>query len=196
MPRFTNYHSPYEAAWRALFFDRAKWDPHEPRTVVEIGSFEGSSAWWIMQNLLLSPESRLYCIDPWAGADGEARYRKFLANIDELEGRDRIEVIRDFSVNALRELIRRGVQADVLYIDGGHDAPTVLHDLVNGFDLVKPGGLMIADDYLWDDPKHGGDHPLGRPKMAIDAFTSIYAGKLRVIRGLPNTQVYILRNPA
>ena len=190
MAQFTNYHAPYIPAWRALLFERAKWDPKTPRTVVEVGSYEGSSAHWLMTELLQSPDSRLHCIDAWPNADGEARYQLFLKNIDELPGRAQIEVIRDWSQNGLRRLIQGGVKADLLYIDGGHDAPTVLRDLVTGFDLVKVGGLVICDDYLWDDPRFGGNRTLGRPKIALDAFTTIYADKLRMVRGLPNIQVY------
>jgi predicted O-methyltransferase YrrM len=191
MPTFTNYHRTYENAWRHLFFERAKWDPQHPRTFVEIGGYEGSSAWWIMQNLLRSAESRLYCIDAWPdGDDGDGRHALFLKNIDELPSRAQIEVIRDWSQTALRQLLSRGVQADVLYIDGGHEAPTVLRDLVTGFDLVKKGGIVICDDYLWDDPRFGGNHTLGRPKIALDAFTTIYADKLKIVRGMPNTQVF------
>lgn len=191
MPSYTDYHRPYEAAWNHFFFQRASWDPQRPRTIVEVGSYEGSSAWWIMQNLLLSPESRLYCIDAWAeGNGGNERYELFLKNIGELPARAQIEVIRDWSQNALRGLLARGVQADVLYIDGGHDAPTVLRDLVTGFDLVKTSGIVICDDYLWDDPTWGGNRTLGRPKIALDAFTTIYADKLKIVRGMPNTQVF------
>jgi len=191
MPSFTNYHQPYEAAWRHFFFERARWDPSRPATVVEVGSYEGSSAFWIMQNLLHSPESRLYCLDAWADGDGgDERFQLFLKNIGELPGRSQIEVLRGWSHQALRVLLNRGVRADVLYIDGGHDAPTVLRDLVTGFDLVRPGGVVICDDYLWDDPKWGGGRTLGRPKIALDAFTTIFADKLKIQRGLPNTQVF------
>ena len=190
MPSFTNYHQPYEAAWRHLLFERARWTPDQPRTVVEVGSYEGSSAWWIMNNLLQSPESRLFCIDVWTGDDGEALFSSFKANLAELANANQVEVIRDWSQNALRDLIRRQVKADLLYIDGGHDAPTVLRDLVTGFDLVKVGGLVICDDYLWNDARWGGNRTLGRPKIALDAFTTIYADKLRMVSGMPNVQVY------
>ena len=189
MPEFTDYHRPYEAAWRHFWFERAKLDVNRAMTFVEIGSYEGSSAFWIINNLLRSPESRLVCIDAWAdGAEGEARYVKFLRNLEDLPGRERIEVIRDWSQNALRQLLARGLKADCLYVDGGHDAPTVMRDLVTGFDLVKVGGIVICDDYLWDDPRFGGNRTLGRPKIAIDAFTTIYADKLKIVRGMPNTQ--------
>jgi predicted O-methyltransferase YrrM len=190
MPEFANLHSPYEAMWRNFWFERVKRDPNRPMTFVEIGSYEGSSAFWVMNNLLTSPESRLVCIDAWVDPDGDARYAKFLQNIGELPGRERIEVIRDWSHVALRGLLARGFKTDCLYIDGGHDAPTVLRDLVTGFDLVKPGGVVICDDYLWDDARFGANHTLGRPKIAIDAFTTIFAKKLRIVQGIPNTQIF------
>jgi predicted O-methyltransferase YrrM len=191
MPEMTNYHQPYEAAWRHFFFERLKFDSNRQTTFVEVGSYEGSSTLWIMNNLLRSPESRLVCIDAWAPeGGGEERYGRFLQNIAELPGRDRIDVIRDWSHNALRQLIARGVKADFLYIDGGHDAPTVLRDLVTGFDIVKKGGFVICDDYLWNDARWGGNRTLGRPKIAIDAFTTIFADKIQMVWGMPNIQVW------
>jgi len=190
MVEITNYHSVYEETWKALFFGRARWDPKKPCTIVEVGSYEGSSARWIVDNLMHAPESRLYCIDAWTGPGMDERYERFRQVIAALPQPERIEVFRDWSQNALRELRNRNVKADVLYIDGGHDAPTVLRDLVIGFEIVKVGGLVICDDYLWNDPKFGGHQVLGRPKIAIDAFTTIYADKIAMVRFLSNYQVY------
>jgi predicted O-methyltransferase YrrM len=43
--------------------------------------------------------------------------------------------------------------------------------------LLKQGGIMVFDDYLWGDPRV----PLRRPKMAIDAFMNIYAAEINVM---------------
>jgi len=188
MPNFTNYFQPNEGPWRALL-EYLKWDPRQPHTVVEVGSFEGSSAWWMMTNMLLAPQSKLYCVDPWAFTEGEETYQRFLANMAELPNGSQVEVVRDWSHKGLRRLVNEGVQADLLYVDGDHAAHAVLRDLVVGFELVKPGGVVICDDYLWDDPKFGGGDTLGRPKIAVDAFTTIFHGKIRVLRGMQNIQV-------
>jgi predicted O-methyltransferase YrrM len=185
------YFKPYEPVWERLFFKKLKVDPHLPWIFVEIGSYEGYSASWIMRNILRNPGSRLYCIDRWpGGAGGDERYQRFLSNIGELERPDCVEVLRQWSADGLRELFARGVKADFLYVDGGHDAATVLKDLVLGFDVVKPGGVVICDDYLWSDPQFGGGRTLGRPKIAIDAFTTIYWDRLKIISGMPNAQTY------
>jgi hypothetical protein len=36
---------------------------------------------------------------------------------------------------------------------------------------------MVFDDYLWGDPRL----PLGRPKIAIDAFMNIFGGEINVM---------------
>jgi len=167
-------------------FQGFRWNLDEPRTLVEVGSYEGESAMWLARMVMKSPLSRLYCIDPWA--DAEATYSRFDANIGELPNRDQITVMRSTSVEGLMRLNTDGVKADFVYIDGSHAAPDVLADLVLSFPLVKLGGYVVCDDYLWDDPKYGGDDIVGRPKIAIDAFTTIYARKIFIARGLPKQQ--------
>ena len=43
MPEFKDYFRFYEPVWRRLLA-RLSWDPDQPHTMVEIGSYEGSSA--------------------------------------------------------------------------------------------------------------------------------------------------------
>jgi hypothetical protein len=44
--------------------------------------------------------------------------------------------------------------------------------------LLNAGGLMVFDDYMWGNPRD----PLHRPKIAIDAFTTIFGETAEVIR--------------
>ena len=37
----------------------------QPTQVLEIGSYEGRSAVWLLQEILTHPESRLTCVDIW-----------------------------------------------------------------------------------------------------------------------------------
>ena len=43
--------------------------------------------------------------------------------------------------------------------------------------MLKVGGLVIFDDYGWQLPVD----PLERPRPALDAFTTIFAGKLELV---------------
>ncbi len=50
---------------------------------------------------------------------------------------------------------------------------------------------MAMDDYLWSAERPGLDDPLNSPKIAIDAFTTIYRRKLRILPNLPLYQLYL-----
>ncbi len=197
MPTYTqDYMAANIRAW-INFFKRVGWRTDEPKTVIEVGSYEGSSAVWILNNLLRAEGGKLYCIDAWAQPDeGETRFRRFQANIAETGRADAVETLRAWSHEALVQLLSRGVQADFIYIDGAHDALNVLRNAVMSFEMLKPGGVMILDDYLWNNPKYGGNHTLGRPKIAIDAFTTIYADALEVATMPTNVQTFIRKRKA
>ncbi len=96
------------------------------------------------------------------------------------------------SSTALIQLLSTGEKRfDLIYIDGSHTAPDVLLDAVLAFRLLRIGGVMILDDYLWTmEPQRQVDL-LNTPKLAIDAFTSIYMRKLRILSDFPNSQCFI-----
>ena len=50
---------------------------------------------------------------------------------------------------------------DFVYVDGSHSTADVLEDAVFSFGLMKLGGVIAFDDYLWDDPEH---NQRGTPK--------------------------------
>jgi predicted O-methyltransferase YrrM len=68
---------------------------------------------------------------------------------------------------------------DFAIIDGSHWTMNVLEDMVHSFRLLKIGGIMESDDYMWDDPQWNQE---GRPREAIDAFLSIYATKIKILQ--------------
>jgi predicted O-methyltransferase YrrM len=100
--------------------------------------------------------------------------------------------LQQTSSSALIQLLSSGDKRyDLIYIDGSHTAPDVLLDAVLAFRLLRIGGIMIMDDYLWTmEPQRSVDL-LNTPKLAIDAFTSIYMRKLRILSDLPNSQCFV-----
>ena len=48
-------------------------------------------------------------------------------------------------------------------------------------DFCVGGGIIGFDDYLWQEPLPYGTDLLRCPKLAIDAFTNIYARKTRIM---------------
>jgi predicted O-methyltransferase YrrM len=168
VPRFSefNYGEHFGLVKKRIFFgDELKWKATDARVAVEIGSREGSSTLWFLDNLLKAEASRLYCIDPWE--EDPKYFENFNANIREHPHGNKVRILRSRS------------QCDFVYIDGSHTAHDVLWDLMLSFRILRVGGAMMCDDYTW--PMEQGRY-LDTPKAAIDAFTTIYAEKFRWIR--------------
>jgi predicted O-methyltransferase YrrM len=191
MPQFSaDWHSHVIPAWRE-FFRMLGWSQDRALTAIEIGSFEGRSALWLLDNLLGHPESRIYCIDVFdlgpsqAPEEKRALRERFDANIAGSPHAAKVEVFHQHSQTALIELAHRGVRADLVYVDGSHRAPDVLEDLVLGFQLAKVGALIICDDYLWWDEPLGQRDPINSPKLAIDAFVNCNIRRIQIPSGQP-----------
>jgi len=147
---------------------------------LEIGSFEGRSACWLMDNVLTHETSKLVCVDTFAGSEEHAGMN--LSSLRETfdhnirEWKEKIEIHQMKSSAALPQFITENRKFDVIYIDGSHLACDVMFDAVNSFNLLKVGGLMIFDDYL------GGNlitpHDV---KPAVDAFVFSYSEKVRTL---------------
>jgi predicted O-methyltransferase YrrM len=140
-----------------------------PFEALEIGTFEGRSAIWLLQNVLTHPASRLTCIDV-------CKQPVLDDNLRETGAAHRVEVRIGRSTEIVPSL--PGNSFDFAYIDGSHSSCDVLDDAVLTFLKIKIGGLIAFDDYLWDDPKYN-QH--GTPKTAIDAFIACNRHKLEVI---------------
>jgi predicted O-methyltransferase YrrM len=101
--------------------------------------------------------------------------------------------IKQNSRDALAQFLATAplVQFDLIFIDGSHEAPDVLADSVLAFPLLRVGGTLIFDDYIWSDQKPQQRDPLRMPKPAIDAFVNIYQRKIEVYHRLPLWQLYL-----
>jgi predicted O-methyltransferase YrrM len=154
------------------------------RHFLEIGSFEGRSMAWIAENMM-NPGDELFCIDTWEGGEehgaenmGEVEKRFDYNRSIALTGLD-IEIIKykGTSTHWLAHAIKEEEALDFIYIDGSHIAKDVLTDACMAWQVLKPKGIMVFDDYVWGDPRD----ILHRPKAAIDAFTNIFAEEVEVI---------------
>jgi predicted O-methyltransferase YrrM len=166
----------------------------KPRFVLEIGSYEGRSAVWLINN---TPLLTLHCVDIWEDAEIEAR---FDSNVKYALSRTPAVAFTKLKMPSSEALIslRAGIgrKFDLIYIDGSHTAPDVLSDAVLAWPLLNVGGVMIFDDYLWRSKPDALDiaakqNPLDEPKIAIDAFINVYQQKLKIISHCPLYQVYL-----
>lgn len=180
-------------SWRQIF-QLVGWGPDRPLTAIEIGSYEGRSALWLLDNLLGHADSRLYCVDLFdRGVDpptsGDAVRERFDSNISGSPHAAKVEVLAGPSFEGLNILFHRGIRADLIYVDGSHRAPEVLEDLVLGFRLAKVGGVIICDDYLWSREPMGQQDLVNAPKLAIDAFVNCNIRKLDLLSKQPLYQL-------
>jgi predicted O-methyltransferase YrrM len=194
-----NWFSNVEGIWEALI-PRLK-----PKTILEIGSYEGASACYLVRTLAQESPIEIHCIDTWEGGvehrnadtDMTSVESRFHHNttlaINRAAQKVKLVVHKGYSHFHLANLISRNYvnYFDFIYIDGSHQAPDVLTDAVIGFKLLKVGGHMFFDDYLWSEDLPGGIDPLRCPKMAIDAFINCHIRKVQVIAGTPIYQLYI-----
>ena len=149
---------------------------------LEIGSFEGRATCWMLENGL-DKQGRITCIDTFQGGeehdslDLTSLRRVFEDNIQEAKADGQfVKVIEDTSYNGLADCISHNRKFDFIYIDGSHQATDVLTDACMAFGMLNKGGVMLFDDYLWDDMSG----VLHRPKIAVDAFVNIFADQCKV----------------
>lgn len=139
--------------------------------LLEIGSFEGRSAAWFLQNVLTGTSSELYCVDLFSAPGLEARFDH---NISLADPHGRVRKRKGNSADVLATL--DPVSFDAVYVDGGHEAPTVLLDAMLAWRVLKPGGILIFDDYLWEIERP----PSQRPQLAIDLFLEVLGDALEI----------------
>lgn len=148
-------------------------EQHRPKVCVELGTWQGASAVPVARSIARWGGT-LTCVDTWSGQ----------LNEDGGTLPDKVPVML---LSCARAMVEAGVSAhvrlvpamtadaakiwsqpiDFLYIDADHSYDGVLADLAAWVPHVKPGGLIVGDDYgnaiypgvkrAWDEyeEKHG-----------------------------------------
>ena len=167
---------------------------------IETGLALGMSAVFLCQAVLtVDPGAGHHvAIDPYQRTDwkGAGLTSLAAAGVDGL-----VEVIEEQSEFVLPRLVQEGRQFDLAFVDGNHRFEGVLLDLVFMDRLVKPGGLIVADD-MWMPSVRTAVAYVERnldlelePDAAPNAF-SWHRGLRRRLRGLSGSgQVAVLRVP-
>jgi predicted O-methyltransferase YrrM len=170
-------------------------DINSPINYLEIGCFEGNCHLWMYENILKNPESKSVVIDPFEKSlthpDSYEIFKKNLINYSY-----NISINKGFSDDILPTLQKDSF--DIIYIDGDHSAEAAYNDGINSIDLLKSGGILIFDDYLWIGltlPHSGwlNEHLIGgdlNPCKGINKFIEECGDKFEIIDGFsPPCQV-------
>lgn len=149
-----DHNIPYWEAWLGPFAGRPG------LRALEIGSFEGRSTSWLLRHVLTASDSRVDCLDLFADdpvyGDYHKRFRAHTA-----PWRERIREYPGASYDSLKKL---SGPYDIVYVDGWHAAFGAMADGLMAWPMLKVGGVMIFDDYLWVPPRLG---PPERPPWWI-----------------------------
>jgi GT2 family glycosyltransferase len=128
------------------------------KLIIEIGSWHGRSSRAIGDNLMEG--GVLYCVDTWNGSkaeaqghgsakmmDGDHAFYTFLQNNYYLVKAGKLIPIRMSSKNAADFFKKSGVQADMIFIDGGHTYEEVCQDIDAWKYVIAEDGIFCGHDF-------------------------------------------------
>lgn len=136
---------------------------------LEVGTWEGRSTAWLLEHIVCGPGSTLMTVD--------RDHSRFAANREILKARfgERLQTYTGDSKGWLLAEASEGNLYDFIYLDAPKDAADVLAQTVLCWEVLKPNGILIFDDYQWPGTTNSGfenspRHYSNPPRIAIDAF--------------------------
>jgi len=140
-----------------------------PGLIVEVGTWLGGSAIH-MGHLLRAnglAKSCILCVDTWLGSSEHYQYAEGRATMKLVNGRPSFyedfmqnvaehglqDIILPFSITgtgAAQVLQELEIVPDLVYLDGDHAARAFRADLDAYWELLRPGGAIIGDDFDWE----------------------------------------------
>lgn len=134
-----------------------------PISVLEIGSLEGRSACWMMDNIATHCDSTLTSVDPYRyeSIDGESKKEseKYNRDLDLVAAKQMFaRNTQEYGARIVQHVMTsdcyfRSVHGDqrhdIVVVDGGHSALIALSDMINGYKALNVGGKMVVDDVEW-----------------------------------------------
>jgi predicted O-methyltransferase YrrM len=158
---------------------------------LQIGAYTGDASVWLCENVLTHPTCVLIDVDTWTGSDERSHQaidfervlKYYEARITKYQKVVRLKMTSDkYFAGEI------AAKFDFIYIDGDHTSAQVERDAHSAWKLLKNGGILAFDDYLW-----GQDLPPDTtPKPAIDNFLSTHTGEYTQL--VDSYQVWIQKN--
>ena len=142
-----------------------------PQRVLEIGTFTGYSA---------------ICLASALGEDGHLDTLEVNDELEDLitEGFERASLTERITLHlgdckeTLRKFLQEGREYDLVYMDANKREYCEYYSLV--FDLVRPGGLILADNVLWDGKVCQNPLPQDKQTISIARFNDLIKADPRV----------------
>lgn len=171
--------------WKGMYYDvlHKVIQSHKYKNVVEIGVALGGHA----EEILTKTNVHYFGVDPYRVYDDAfvsdvSQYSDYSPkeNLDYLfqwvnevrlaPFKQRYQIIRKPSVEAAQEF--RDNSLDCVFIDGDHSTAGVLEDLAAWFPKVKPGHLILGDDYWMESVAVAVESFFAKEKKEVFFFNS------------------------
>lgn len=156
---------------------------NKPINFLEVGTYEGRSALWALDNVLLHPKSKMYCVDMF---QDRRIFSRFLKNAQHYIEIDKLRYFKGSARDMLKTPELLDTKFDLIYIDSSTHSQHVLEQAVLAWPLLKPKGILIFDDYT-----ASKEHDNRCPKPGIDSFLDAYADDLHVM--FARWQVFVMK---
>lgn len=146
---------------------------------LQLGVYTGDASVWLCNNILTGEGSLLRDVDTWQGSD-EREHKNIDFNnvLDAYTTKTKGKPVLCY-VMTTKEFFNNASfgKYDFIYIDADHTADAVASDAEYAWDLLKQGGILAFDDYMW-----GQDmKPELTPRPAIDNFLEFHKGEYNIL---------------
>ena len=165
------------------WFDILKRFKDKKFNYLEIGSFEGNSALFILEYF---KNSNLVCVDQWKQLykkDGTKEgYEHFSIDLIEKNFDNNLkDYVSRYTKNKISSDLffnENNQRFDIIFVDGSHYADDVANDCINSWLVLKKNGILILDDFFWT----GYDNLENNPAYAINKFLKKIKNEYKIIR--------------
>jgi len=150
---------------------------------LEIGTGNGRSSVWTFENILTHPSSKLITVDitenlhykKGAKFKGMELEEDILVsvrqNLQPYIDQNKCEYVLEDSKLFLKKFNPTMEKIlDFVYIDGCHEPDHIIYESCLCFEMLKPGGYLLFDDYGWGNCRYG-----------IESFLLCYQSKIKVL---------------
>ena len=176
-----DYFSPNIANWSQWF---GQLITAAPIACLEIGSWQGGSSTWLLDNVIAPRGGSLTCIDTFEGSSEHLGFlhtlhagleELFDANIARTGHGHLCRKLVGYSQDVLRQM--RSGDFDFIFVDGAHEAKFVIQDAIYCWSMLRPGGFLLFDDYGFKFPGREDQNTA----KAVDFFINSFSDEIKVI---------------
>ena len=116
----------------------------------------------------------------------------FFSNIKAVGLQDRISAIKGKSSDILMNMIKQNEMFDFIYVDGSHKCLDVALDLFLSWQILRDGGIMAIDDYLYSNETNLTTNLLEYPHHAVNHFLESHKNDFTILG--KGYRVFLLRH--